>query len=210
MTTLKELFTRDCVLKSGIIGSSLLIGKLEVYGYVNAYDDGKLLDQGLDDLDSIEAPFKNSNSQNVLSNCMFQCDCNKCKQNGNGGNIVVPIFKEVCLSNMDEKYDIRELYIPSIAANTYYKKIKSRNTHFSASAQGLKYNKFPDNIFIENGVVTYASKVGDFLFLDKDRRIKSVGQRVMALCRYVHQDTGKMCYVLYDLEEIIISDENDN
>lgn len=210
MITLTDVFTRDCVLKSGIIGESLLIGKLEVYGYVNSIDDDELLDLVLDDVLSGEALFKNSDNQNVLSNHILQYNYSPKKRNTVTENYVAPIFKEVKIAKKADKYDIRDLYIPSIAMDVYYKRIKSRDNRFTPTEQGLRYHKFPDNIHMEDGVVTYTSEVGDFLFLDKDRVIKGIGEKVMAVCRYIHRETGKMCYTLYDLDEIMISDESNN
>ena len=51
-----------------------------------------------------------------------------------------------------------------------------------------------------------AAPVGHVQILDKDGVIKSIGENIMAICRYLHAETGTMCYTQYNLYEVYVDD----
>ena len=40
-----------------------------------------------------------------------------------------------------------------------------------------------------------------------DNSTKSIGQELLAVCRYIHSATGRMCYTQYGLDELTVKDE---
>ena len=42
--------------------------------------------------------------------------------------------------------------------------------------------------------------------IDKDGEIKSIGENIIVVCRYLHTETGTMCYTQYNLNEVFVDD----
>lgn len=206
METLKDLLVHTGKLVSGIIGRSRIIDKIEVYGYINTINDDVLLELALQNQVPFELINKDPVGQIVLSNHIMQYS-----NQAHNKKIVLPIFDSVSQSSEERSYDIVNLYVPCIYTNQLYRKIKYRHKKMPFIYEcDLKRNGFPENIHAEEGHAVLTTKPGDLLCYDRDSEVRSVGEHIMAVCRYVHAETGRICYVQYDLDEIFVDHGTDD
>ena len=88
------------------------------------------------------------------------------------------------------------------------------NNHLEESNKFRVVNKYnsaktfaDNNIIIKEGNALLQVKKGDTLCIHAlDHSIKSIGQELVAVCRYVCKTTGHLRYALFDLSELTIED----
>ena len=54
--------------------------------------------------------------------------------------------------------------------------------------------------------VDLTAPAGHVQLFDKNGAIKSIGENIMVICRYLHAETGTMCYTQYNLNEVFVDD----
>lgn len=211
--TLKEKLFDSKQISSNIIVSSVLLEKLEVYGYVNScrHEDMIQMPKNNCSVASLNGIInKSSHSEIVCSNFIYQVvPFFDGKQTSSIG-LHIPIYNSLCVISEQAKYNLEDLYIPSLRANTLYRKIKARiGTGVSVTDYMLRKNGFPENIVEEEGKAMFIAEEGAIILKDKDACIKSIGEDILAVCRYLHPETGTMCYTQLSLDELFVDKEDD-
>ena len=204
--TLQEHLDKYGWLKSGMIAKSVLIDKLEIYGFVNCSKE-------------IKTSYSNYNFRNVLSNIVVNksstsqiIQSNYIYQvvniEGQSKGIVSPIYNRLTKSENNIEVDIKQLHIPKLFYNTTYKKIRSR---YKDGNQPIKLTNYEQKtleeyleISIKEGKLMVVIHNGDILCQNNDDTIKSIGEEILVVCRYIHDLTGNMCYTQYGLDELTI------
>lgn len=205
--TLKEHLDKYGWLRSRMVAKSILIDEVEIYGFINCskemLDEYKLL--GIVD--------KDPSRQIIQCNYMYQIidwfDGNKVQQKG----LVTPIYVGLQKCGVDTEINIEELYIPDLINHELYKRIRSRKgTGVVVTVQLVNKHKSKawteHNILIKDGKAMMPIHKGDILCQHIiDNSTKSIGQELLAVCRYIHSATGRMCYTQYGLDELTVKDE---
>lgn len=210
--TLKEILERDGNLTADIDSQlkikTKLINDLELCGFVNScdilnmwriasYNQQVLAVNGFID--------KNFNHNIICSGYLKQIlEIPGAKdQKLSSFNIVSQIFTSLSLSKEDTTFNLVDMYIPSLRGNALYKKIKEKKHDESTIAESnfSKYD-FPDNIKKIDNRIKIEVQAGSILCLDKFGCVKSVGENIMAICRYLHESTGVLHYAIFELDEI--------
>lgn len=197
--TLKEELENKGILGSNILVSSILVPTMEVYGYLNSSFETFTGSSSLYGLIN-----KNPINEIVCSNYLYQPTS---YLDGKGElvtqGLAAPIFNSLSVCQENEELDLEELYIPSLLGNGTYKVIKSRRSS-KIDNYTIRKAQFPESIFIKEGKAIYAVKQGDIICRDKDGEIKSIGEEIVVLCRYIHHETGAMRYTQLSLNELFI------
>lgn len=206
-TSIKEYLMQHKTIHSGMIGSSILIDKLEVYGYINTCKDEDMYSETYLGYSMNGVINKDSKNQIILSNSIHQVTMNY------RGKEIVPevsifaVYKSLSVSEAENSYNIEDLQVPSISGKQLYRKIKSRTgTGVVVYDYELKKAKFPSNIRAEEGKAILSAPEGHIQMFDKDGVMKSVGENIIVVCRYIHTETGTMCYTQYNLDEVFVDD----
>ena len=200
--TLQEYLDKYGCLKSGMIAKSVLINKLEIYGFVNCskeiYDN-----YNFRDVFQIVVN-KSSTSQIIQSNYIYQV----VNIEGRSEGIVSPIYNRLTTSENNIEVDIKQLYIPNLINNTTYKRIRSRYKDGNKPIQLTKFEQKTLEQYLEISIKEDKLMVvihnGDVLCQNNDDTIKSIGEEILVVCRYIHDLTGNMCYTQYGLDELTI------
>lgn len=206
--SLEDLLKNKGNLHCGMIAQSILVNKLEVCGYVNVcLDESMYFFDAKSDLFLNGVINKDPIGQIVLSNYIHQVIT---YTNGKAlliQAIVFPIFKSISVSKKESSYNIEDLFIPSLEGNRYFKEIKSRKGN-GVVVQESKLRKalFPSNIQEVEGKAIMTAQPGHIQCFDKHGVMKGVGENILVVCRYLHEGTGKMCYVQYNLDEVFVDD----
>ena len=199
--TLEEYLQDHGSIQSGIIVNSTLTNKLEIYGFVNACRDEDMYNDALAGLFINGVINKEPSRQIVLSNYIYQVTHHY------RGKEIIQVFRSLCVSKSEECYNVEDLYIPSLIGKTLYKKIKSRfGNGVPVRESKLRKEGFPSNIIEMEGKAIFKAPEGHIQLLDKDFVTKSIGENIMAVCRYLHDSSGTMCYTQYNLNELYIDD----
>lgn len=207
-TTLKEKLEKDGHLSCNIIASSLLIEKVEIFGFVNSCDSDMIVDEykmNYKRTDHVLNGVVNRDCSNpiISSGYMYQV-----LEYFNGTAFVptgvqFPIFKYLSKCTKDMELNVENLWIPSLWANSYYQKIKSRiGNGVVVNDNDIKKAKLPSTIFAKGGKAMLAVNKGSILMGDSDREISSVGDDILVVCRYVHSESGRLCYLVYGIDEL--------
>lgn len=203
--TLQEKLIKDRVLNRGLVVSYNLIEKMDLAGFVNSRTLSFFLPL-ICDMDGIVN--KESVNQVVCSGFLFQTikrspkDC-KLDELRN----VTPIFPKLQMCDSEVDINIEDLYIPSLLKNNIYKKIKARTgTGVVVTQYEIKHlNNDVESgyTFFERDCKAYlTAKQDDVLLLDKNDRIGSVAEDVVAICRYLHPQSGCLYYSQFGLDEL--------
>lgn len=205
--TLEEYLKKKHALHSGMTAKSKLIGRLEIYGFVNACVDTDMYYETYAGLYLNGVVNKEPHRQIVLSNYIYQVSSHVAGKDVVEAGIATPVFKSLRLSESAECYNVEDLHIPSLCGNSLYREIKRRcGQGVIINESKMKKAKFPSHITVQDGKAVYNAPEGHVQLLDADGEVKSVGENVMAVCRYVHETTGAMCYALYNLNEVYDDD----
>lgn len=211
LLTLKEILERDGNLNADIDSQfkikTKLIKDLELCGFVNSCDifnmwyktlyHHQLLPNGF-----IDKNFKhNILCSGYLKQTLEVPDSNDFKMSS--FPVISPIYKKLEKLKEDAIYYLVDIYMPSLRSNTLYKKIKEKKNDESTIAESnfSKYD-FPDNIKKIDNRIKIEVQAGSILCLDKFGCVKSVGENIMAICRYLHESTGVLHYAIFELDEI--------
>ena len=205
---LDDYLKKSGKLYSGIIAQSKLIDKLEIVGFVNACKDEDMYEgsinlclNGIFDMEP--------KSQIILSNNIYQVTTHYNGREMSRCGRTIPIFNSLVVSEAERKYKVEDLYIPSLVGNQLYRKIKSRyGSGYKVSESELRRSKFPSNIKAVDEIATLNAPASHIQLLDKDGVTKSIGENIMVVCRYLHAETGAMCYTQYNLNEVFVDDED--
>jgi len=215
--TLKEYLDKYGYLKKGIIARTTLIDEVEIYGFINCSEE--MFDEfQYDRYKLLGIVNKDSRRQIIQSNYMYQIiewvDDGKIKKVG----FNTPIYAKLYKSDIDTEINIEELYIPDLINHMIYQQIRSRygtgvevTTKMINKCKPVKgaRNIWEEyNITIKDGKAIMPIHKGDILCQHiMDGSTKSIGKKLLAVCRYIHNITGHMCYTQLELDELIIDDE---
>ena len=201
---LNDYLEKERELYSGIAVSSSIISNLEVLGFMNCKDRDYILSgyglNGINSYGDVEIEFDNSKCK-FFSFYM--------KQNSK----VTPIYPTVSICQKDVDVDVKELYIPSfvgtrtksqtIIDDELYSRIKCRfGTSYRVSENEWGKAGWSSRYSLVDGAVIAHIQKGDVILKDKDGRIKSVGEAIVVLCRYLHGETGEIRFMFSRLEHL--------
>lgn len=205
--TLEDYLKKNGSIQSGILAKSNLIDKLEVYGFVNACQDKDMDKEVYAGLFLNGIVNKEPKSQIVLSNHIYQVTTHYCGKDITREGMAIPIYQKLVVSESEGRYNVEDINIPSLASKQLYRKIKSRHgIGVTVRDNDLKKANFPSCISVIEGKAILTAPAGHVQILDKDGVIKSIGENLMVVCRYLHAETGAMCYTQYNLNEVFVDD----
>ena len=187
--TLENYLNTNGRVQSGMMAKSNLIDKLEIYGFVNACKDEDMYTMAYSTGYAINGIVnKEPINQIILSNYIYQVTSHYSGKDITHAGIAIPIFQTLAVSEAEGQYNVEDLYIPSL------------------SDCDLRKADFPSRISAIDGKAMLSAPAGHVQILDKDGVIKSIGENIMVVCRYIHAETGTMCYTQYNLNEVFIDD----
>lgn len=207
-------------LKFGMIANNSLLKEIEIYGFANCskemFDEFKYKHYHL--LGIID---KDSSHQVIRGTYMYQViewfDGEKIQYTG----LTTPLYLGLRLSKEDALMDISNLYIPDLISNELYNRIRSRRgSGVEVTPQLVNRYKVPKgirdiwsshNIEVKDGKAFLPVKKGDILCIHAvDHAIKSIGQEIVVIGRYICKETGRLFYANFNLDELTIEDKDDN
>ena len=207
------MLLKDGQLASNIIVSSVLIKELEVYGYVNSCRAENMLHIPNNSWAKIGVNGivnKSPISEIVCSNYIYQVITLSDGKQASTVGIPSPIYNSLYINKKQTKLNLEDIYIPSLMSNQTYRKIKSRiGTGVVVTESMINKSGFPKNIIAEDNKAMYIAEEGTILLKNKDGNIRSIGEEILAVCRYLHPETGTMCYTQYSLDELFIENDDD-
>lgn len=205
--TLEDYLKNHRNVHCGMIAKSNLIDKLEIYGFANACKDEDMYNDVYAGLILNGIVNKEPKSQIVLSNYIYQVTTHYSGKEITREGMAIPIFQSLVVSESEGQYNVEDLYVPSLVGKQLYRKIKSRHGNGVVVREyDLEKANFPSYIkAIEGKAILNAPKL-HIQIIDKDGEIKSIGENIMVVCRYLHTETGTMCYTQYNLNEVFVHD----
>lgn len=205
--TLKEYLKKNGSVQSGMTVKSNLVDKLEIYGFANACKDEDMYNEVYAELILNGIVNKEPKCQIVLSNHIYQVTTHYSGKEITREGMVIPLFQTLVVSESEGQYNVEDFYVPSLIGKQLYRKIKSRHGNgVTVRECDLEKAKFPSCIKAIGGKAILNAPVAHIQLLDKDGVIKSIGENIMVVCRYLHAETGTMCYTQYNLNEIFVDD----
>lgn len=202
----RHLYDTGC-LENGMIVSSNLIKRLEVCGFVNMQCANELnLEKILGDSLSMinKAPYK----QFVMSGYIYQIHqyvkrtsmasvtCTK--------GVTAPIYSSLKVIHQNTEVNLEEVAIPSLEDNKTYNKIRSRYGSGIVVTESMLFRAFPKEYTItaKEGKAMLEVPEQSILCFDRKGKVKSVGEEILAVCRYLDPETGVLNYAQYSLDEL--------
>ena len=205
--TLEDYLKKNGSIQSGVTAKSNLIDKLEIYGFVNACKDKDMYNEVYAGLVLNGIVNKEPKRQIILSNHIYQVTTHYSGKDITREGLAIPIYHTLAVSEAEGQYNVEDIYIPSLIGKQLYRKIKSRHgSGVTVRDYDLKKANFPSRISAVDGKAILTAPAGHVQLLDKDGVIKSIGENIMAVCRYLHAETGTMCYTQYNLNEVFVDD----
>ncbi len=196
--TLREKLERSGHLDSNMTASSILIKKLEVYGYINSRHQSDIFDN----FSAFLIINRDAPNEILCSNFLYQKSDNV--------SIVVPIYKSLRKCEAYTEYHLEDFYVPSLMSNRWYREIMTRSKYASLGRMpAARRDAEALGVLVQENMALFPVEEGRILCLDKDGEVKSVGEELLVICRYLHDGTGRMCYAKYSLDELYIDDENE-
>lgn len=202
----RHLYETGCI-ENGMIVSSNLIKRLEVCGFVNMQSANelnleKILGTSLSMIN--KAPYR----QFVMSGYIYQIHqyvkrtsmatvtCMK--------GVTAPIYSSLKTTRQNMEVNLEEVAIPSLEDNKTYNKIRSRYGSGIVVTESMLYRAFPEeySIIAKDGKAILEVPEGSILCFDRKGDIKSVGEEILAVCRYLDPETGVLNYAQYSLDEL--------
>lgn len=198
------------VLQSGLVVSSTLVDRLEVYGYLNSCVGEDIVKNGYINRYN---NFINVQTIGEIICAGYLMQPAIVSDNGRGKfeTKMHQVYSALELAKEEIKYDLADLDIPSLYYNLVYVGIRKKNHKIDCPDYRIKnwVWMFPDNIKKKSDAsleFDYISKVGEVLCRDKDGAVKGIGEHLMALCRYLAPQTGLMYYAQFDLDELYVEE----
>lgn len=205
--TLEDYLKNHRSVHCGMIAKSNLIDKLEIYGFANACKDEDMYNDVYAGLILNGIVNKEPKRQIVLSNYIYQVTTHYSGKEITREGMAIPIFQSLVVSESEGQYNVEDLYVPSLVGKQLYRKIKSRHGNGVVVREyDLEKANFPSYIKAIEGKAILNAPKSHIQIVDKDGEIKSIGENVMVVCRYLHSETGTMCYTHYNLNEVFIDD----
>ena len=205
--TLEDYLKNHRSVHCGMIAKSNLIDKLEIYGFANACKDEDMYNDVYAGLILNGIVNKEPKRQIVLSNYIYQVTTHYSGKEITREGMAIPIFQSLVVSESEGQYNVEDLYVPSLVGKQLYRKIKSRHGNGVVVREyDLEKANFPSYIKAIEGKAILNAPKSHIQIVDKDGKIKSIGENVMVVCRYLHSETGTMCYTHYNLNEVFIDD----
>lgn len=190
-----------------MIVKSNLIDKLEIYGFANACKDEDMYNDVYAGLILNGIVNKEPKYQIVLSNYIYQVTTHFSGKEITREGLAIPVFQSLVVSESEGQYNVEGLYVPSLVGKQLYRKIKSRHGNGVVVREyDLEKAKFPSYIKAIEGKAMLNAPKSHIQIIDKDGEIKSIGENIMVVCRYLHTETGTMCYTQYNLNEVFVDD----
>ena len=194
MKTLEKYFNEEEILTKGLIVKSILINQLEVCGYISSRFPYCIVNK---------APHSQTVTPGYLCQTMVSLTGSTTEQ---VDRITVPIFHSLTFCKEAFEIELSKFYIPSLTDNPAYCKIKKgvhRQSGYDVNRM-LQISPIP----LEKRGSEFIAQVpkGSILCKDKDGCVKGLGEDILAVCRYIHAETGRMHYVQYELNELFIGD----
>lgn len=194
--TLSDVLLSKGHLESKISADSNLVSNLEIYGFVNSagihylYGSKGLhynLFVNLDNEDDL-----------IISNILYQ-------GSKDHSNIVFPIYSALSVTEKPLELPLSKLHVPSLMENTSYLPLRRsgyqpRDTKTPFSPKE-RYKKIDQEWYM-------LINSGEILLLDVNGKIQSVGEDIIAICRYLSKENGSIQYTKYRLDELFINIES--
>lgn len=208
--TLDDYLKKNGNVQSGMTMKSNLVDKLEIYGFSNACKDEDMYNDGYNGLSLNGIVNKEPRCQIVLSNYIYQITTHYRGKEITRDGMLIPIYQTLAVSEFERQYHVEDLYIPSLVGKQLYRKIKSRHGNgVVVRDNDLRKANFPSCIKVVEGRVILNAPAAHVQLIDKDGVTKSIGDNIMAVCRYLHPETGTMCYAQYGLDELYMESEHE-
>lgn len=178
-------------LKSGSECQSSMHFKMEIYGFLNCANitnDSALKNAA--GIISINDDF------HIVSDFLCQQDLISRKQN------LHKIYKSLCMAKEEHVLCLKDLYIPSLYSVPEYRRILSRQT-FIPTERWIEKN-LPSTCYLDNNEVMMRIPLGSILLYNRCGELQSVGENVLAICRYKDKRTGSIHYTIHPLDELTL------
>lgn len=201
-TTLKQRLEENGCLEKGILVSSLLIKEIEVCGFLNGVKNfSQTDDKFLHLYNSIlnKAPHRMLVRSGMVHQIFEYFDGSQISSM----NCVFRIYTTLTINGSAFEMDLKDIHIPALEKSSIYRDIiKGFNRYITDDK--LRKNGFPEFIKKKEGKIICEIAPSKILCLNKDGEICSLGEDIQVLCRYLHHETGIMCYTIYSLDELFI------
>ena len=201
-TTLMQRLEENGCLEKGLLVSSLLIKEIEVCGFLNGVKNfGQTDDKFLHLYNSIlnKAPHR----MLVRSGMVHQIFEYFNGSQISSMNCVFRIFPTLTINQSVFEMNLKDIHIPALEKSSMYRDIR-KGFKRTITDDKLRKNGFPEFIKVKDDNVICEIEPGKILCINKDGEIRSLGEDVQVLCRYLHPGTGIMCYTIYSLDELYI------
>lgn len=201
-TTLKQRLEENGCLEKGLLVSSLLIKEIEVCGFLNGVKNFRQTDDKFLHLyNSIlnKAPHRMLVRSGMVHQIFEYFDGSQTKSM----NCVFRIYTTLTINESVFEMELKDIHIPALEKSSIYREIRQGFKRFITDDK-LRKNGFPEFIKIKEDKVVCEIAPDKILCLNKDGEIRSLGEDIQVLCRYLHPETGIMCYTIYSLDELFI------
>ena len=201
-TTLKQRLEENGCLEKGLLVSSLLIKEIEVCGFLNGVKNFEHTDDKCLHLyNSIlnKAPHRMLVRSGMVHQIFEYFDGSKISSM----NCVFRIYTTLTVNESDFEMDLKDIHVPALEKSSIYRDIRQGFKRFITDDK-LRKNGFPEFIKVKEDKVVCEIAPGKILCLNKDGEVRSLGEDIQVLCRYLHPETGIMCYTIYSMDELFI------
>ena len=201
-TTLQQRLEENGCLEKGLLVYSLLIKEIEVCGFLNGVKSfGQTDDKFLHLYNSIlnKAPHRMLVRSGMVHQIFEYFDGSKISSM----NCVFRIYTTLTVNESDFEMDLKDIHVPALEKSSIYRDIK-QGFKCLITDDKLRKNGFPEFIKVKEDKVVCEIAPGKILCLNKDGEIRSLGEDIQVLCRYLHPETGIMCYTIYSMDELFI------
>lgn len=193
-TNLLDLLKSSKELTSGMIASSQLVEKLEIYGFIPCAENTNPipLDMRLGIIASDRILFS------VEQTSLLDLSAKK-------ESAILPIYRKLVCDKAEHSLLLENLYVHALSTNHYYKEFRNRK---QINLQQLK--KASSQIFIDDSSkVHYRTLPEEILMYKKTSYstdcVSAVTSCFLVVCRFVNSVTGNVSYVVYSPEDLFFS-----
>ena len=201
-TTLKQHLEEKGNLEKGILVSSLLIKEIEVCGFLNGIKNFYQTEPRL--LHMINSILNKAPHRMLVQSGLVH----QIFEYNHGGSIISTncifvIYPYLSINNKAFEVELKDVHIPSLEKSCLYNDIRRGLKRFITEDK-LRRNDFPDFIKFKDNKIICEIEPGKIMCLNNDGIVRSLGEDIQVLCRYLHKETGTMCYTIYSLDELYI------
>ena len=185
-TTLKQRLEENGCLEKGLLVSSLLIKEIEVCGFLNGVKNfGQTDDKFLHLYNSIlnKAPHRMLVRSGMVHQIFEYFDGSKISSM----NCVFRIYTTLTVNESDFEMDLKDIHVPALEKSSIYRDIRQGFKRFITDDK-LRKNGFPEFIKVKEDKVVCEIAPGKILCLNKDGEIRSLGEDIQVLCRYLRSE----------------------